>query len=128
MLTIETLKSHAKRLKSHLSAIDVPLTHSQALEAVAVMHGHRDWNTASAAAKHHATPLQASQQPHVLFVTCEESQAELREMADDMLRLKPSAIRFRVDANITIGQVRDARVVSREIEERGVKVEFDAPV
>lgn len=55
MTTIESLKSQAKRLRAHLSAKNIQLTHSQALEAVAAMHGHRDWNTASAAADDHVT-------------------------------------------------------------------------
>jgi hypothetical protein len=58
MTMIETLKSQAKRLRTHLSEINVSLTHSQVLEAVAVMHGHRDWNTASAAAATHAAPVE----------------------------------------------------------------------
>lgn len=51
-----------------------------------------------------------------------------RKLAEDMLRLAPVAIRFRVDANITIGQVREARAVASEIELRGVRVEFDVPM
>jgi len=61
MTTIESLKSQAKRLRTHLSANNISLTYSQALEAVAVMHGHRDWNTASAAANEHAAPVQEPQ-------------------------------------------------------------------
>lgn len=125
MTTIESLKSQAKRLRTHLSANDIPFTHSQSLEAVAVMHGHRDWNTASAETSHKAAP---PQEPLVLCVTGEDSPAELREAAEEMLRLSPAAIRFRVDANITIGQVRDARTVASEIELRGVRVEFDVPL
>ncbi|WPP02521.1 glyoxalase superfamily protein (plasmid) [Pseudomonas sp. HR96] len=61
MTTIETLKSQAKRLRAHLSESNIPLTHSQVLEAVAVMHGHRDWNTASAIAGPPAEPVQERQ-------------------------------------------------------------------
>lgn len=61
MTTIKTLKSQAKRLRTHLSESNIPLTHSQALEAVAVMHGHRDWNTASAVASQLAAPRQQPQ-------------------------------------------------------------------
>ncbi len=61
MTTIETLKSQAKRLRTRLLASNIPLTHSQALEAVAAMHGHREWNTASAAASQHAAPVQEPQ-------------------------------------------------------------------
>ena len=125
MTTIESLKSQAKRLRTLLSANDIPFTHSQSLEAVAVMHGHRDWNTASAAANHQAAP---PKEPLVLCVTAEDSPTELRELAEKMLRLSPVAIRFRVDANITFGQVREARAVASEIELRGVRVEFDVPM
>lgn len=128
MTTIETLKSHAKYLRTHLSAINIPLTHSQALEAVAVMHGHRDWNTASAVACHQSAPPQEPEEPLVLCVTAEDSAAELRGLAEELLRLGPVAIRFRVDANITIAQVREARTVASEIEQRGVRVEFDVPM
>lgn len=61
MTKIETLKSQAKRLRTHLAAKNIPLSHSQALEAIAVMHGHRDWNTASAVAKEHSASLQEPQ-------------------------------------------------------------------
>lgn len=63
MTKIETLKAQAKRLRTHLAANDISLSHSQVLEAVAVMHGHRDWNTASAAAKEHSALLQKPQHP-----------------------------------------------------------------
>lgn len=61
MTTVETLKSQAKRLRTHLSESNIPLTHSQVLEAIAVMHGYRDWNTASAAANQNAAPVQEPQ-------------------------------------------------------------------
>ncbi len=48
MPTIEDLKSQAKRLRASLSARN-PLSHSQALEAVARQHGYKDWNTIHAA-------------------------------------------------------------------------------
>lgn len=61
MTKIEALKSQAKRLRTHLAANNIPLSHSQVLEAVAVMHGHRDWNTASAAEKEHSALLKDPQ-------------------------------------------------------------------
>lgn len=48
MPTIEDLKSQAKRLRASLSGSN-PLSHSQALEAVARQHGYKDWNTIHAA-------------------------------------------------------------------------------
>ncbi|MBH3459266.1 glyoxalase superfamily protein [Pseudomonas putida] len=48
MLTTAILKAQSKRLRAHLAKNDIVLTHSQGLEAVAALHGHRDWNTASA--------------------------------------------------------------------------------
>lgn len=54
MHTTEDLKSQAKRLRTHLVNQAVTLSHSQALEAIAAAHGHKDWNTASAALALHA--------------------------------------------------------------------------
>lgn len=48
MPTIEALKSQAKLLRAHLSAQNIELGHSQALEAISAIHGFKDWNTASA--------------------------------------------------------------------------------
>ncbi|MFV0455574.1 MAG: glyoxalase superfamily protein [Pseudomonas sp.] len=48
MPTIETLKTQAKLLRAHFSAQNIELGHSQALEAIAAIHGFKDWNTASA--------------------------------------------------------------------------------
>jgi len=50
----ETLKSQAKRLRSDMSAKNTPLTHAQALEAIAHQWGYKDWNTLSALATDHA--------------------------------------------------------------------------
>lgn len=49
-LTIDDLKSQAKRLRTAMSAAGTPLTHSGALELVAKSHGVRDWNTMAALA------------------------------------------------------------------------------
>ena len=48
MPTIEDLKSQAKRLRASLATSN-PISHSQALEAVARQHGYKDWNTIHAA-------------------------------------------------------------------------------
>ena len=48
MPTIEDLKTQAKRLRASLSG-STPISHSQALEAVARQHGYKDWNTIHAA-------------------------------------------------------------------------------
>lgn len=47
--SIQTLKSEAKALREELALAGTPLSHGQALEAIAHKHGYRDWNTASAA-------------------------------------------------------------------------------
>lgn len=49
MTSISHLKAQAKRLRTHFSTGSRPITHAQALEAVAALHGYADWNTASAA-------------------------------------------------------------------------------
>ena len=46
---IEDLKAQAKRLRAALADTGQPLTHSQALEALARQRGYRDWNTLHAA-------------------------------------------------------------------------------
>ena len=46
---IEDLKNQAKRLRVALSETGRPITHSQALEALARQRGYRDWNTLHAA-------------------------------------------------------------------------------
>jgi hypothetical protein len=45
----QTLKSEAKTLREDRARAGTPITHSEALEAVARSHGYRDWNTARAA-------------------------------------------------------------------------------
>lgn len=49
-LTVDDLKSQARRLRDALGAAGTPLTHSAALEMVAKSHGARDWNTIAAKA------------------------------------------------------------------------------
>ncbi|MDQ2095173.1 glyoxalase superfamily protein [Rhodalgimonas zhirmunskyi] len=53
---VSDLKAQAKRLRSAMSDAGTPLTHAQALEAIARQHGHRDWNTAHAAASFENPP------------------------------------------------------------------------
>lgn len=48
MPNLADLKTQAKRLRVSLADTS-PITHAQALEAVARQHGYRDWNTAHAA-------------------------------------------------------------------------------
>jgi hypothetical protein len=47
---IETMKTHARRLRGTLAEAGTKISHAEALELVARQHGHRDWNTAHAAA------------------------------------------------------------------------------
>ncbi|WP_326430314.1 glyoxalase superfamily protein (plasmid) [Stutzerimonas frequens] len=47
MHTASDLKSQAKRLRTYLAEHNVNLGHSQCLEAIATVHGFKDWNTAS---------------------------------------------------------------------------------
>ena len=47
---IDTMKAQAKRLRESLRDAGQAISHAQALELVARQHGHRDWNTAHAAA------------------------------------------------------------------------------
>lgn len=47
---LQTMKEQAKRLRISLNDAGKPVSHSQSLELVAHQLGHRDWNTAHAAA------------------------------------------------------------------------------
>ncbi|MEC9343200.1 MAG: glyoxalase superfamily protein [Pseudomonadota bacterium] len=49
-ISIEDLKEQARRLRGSLAESGENISHSRALELVARQHGHRDWNTARAAA------------------------------------------------------------------------------
>ncbi|HZY68056.1 MAG TPA: glyoxalase superfamily protein [Devosia sp.] len=61
-LSLQTLKSEARALRSERSLAGTPLGHGQALEEVARKHGYRDWNTASAALPERiAIPVQVGQ-------------------------------------------------------------------
>ncbi|WP_127145847.1 glyoxalase superfamily protein [Pelagibacterium montanilacus] len=46
--SISAFKAQARAHKMALGEAGLPITHSQALEHVARVHGYRDWNTASA--------------------------------------------------------------------------------
>ncbi|WP_137701967.1 glyoxalase superfamily protein [Marimonas lutisalis] len=48
---IASLKQQARRLRTAMHEAGTPISQSAALEAIARQHGHRDWNTASAAAR-----------------------------------------------------------------------------
>ncbi|QQM30589.1 hypothetical protein JET14_20485 [Martelella lutilitoris] len=43
--SLETLKDQAKRLRAHMNRTGETITHSRALELIAVQYGFRDWNT-----------------------------------------------------------------------------------
>ena len=47
----DALKAQARRLREAMAEKGTPLTHSAALETIARQYGHRDWNTAQAAAR-----------------------------------------------------------------------------
>lgn len=49
-VTIDELKSQARRLRDAMAGGGTPVSHSAALELVAKSHGARDWNTISALA------------------------------------------------------------------------------
>lgn len=49
--SVEALKTQARRLREAMAQSGTPVTHAQALETVARQYGHRDWNTAVAAAR-----------------------------------------------------------------------------
>jgi hypothetical protein len=124
MSSIETLKSQAKRLRNHLTAKNLPLSHSQALEAIAAVHEYKDWNTA--AAKLQATLAPAK--PTIICITADMSIDDVRAEVDECLRADPGYVRFRLDAAASGYQHREAYQVAREIEARGVKADVDSPL
>jgi hypothetical protein len=54
---VAKLKAQAKILRAHLAEQGVAWTHSQCLETIARVHGHKDWNTASAFAVEETSKL-----------------------------------------------------------------------
>jgi len=54
-LSVTDLKDQAKRLRGALGTAPNPVSHSEALELVALQNGYRDWNTASAQAPKEST-------------------------------------------------------------------------
>lgn len=128
MTTIEALKSQARRLRTHLSANKIPFTYSQSLEAIAAMHGHRDWNTATAALSKAAPLLDDHEEPLLLCITPESELGEMRAEVKNLLCQDPAMICIRVDAGITAEQERFARSAAFLFERCGCRVEFDSPL
>lgn len=125
MTTIEALKSQAKRLRSHLSANKIPVTHSQSLEAIAALHGHRDWNTATAALSKAVTHQHGTEDP-LLRITPESQLDEMRAEVINLLCLDPALLRIRLETGITAEQARFARQAATVVELCGCRVEFDS--
>lgn len=50
-ISVERFKTQAKRLREFLAKSGTDISHSAGLEAVAAIHGFKDWNVASAMAK-----------------------------------------------------------------------------
>ena len=124
MSTIETFKIQAKRLRAHLARHNMPVTHSQSLEAVAAIHGHRDWNTALAA----LTRPPTIQAPLLLEVTQDSTPEHLHSSLQSLLRLAPEAIRFQLASNVSEEMVRVAQDLAAQIERAGTTVIFDGTV
>lgn len=124
MTTIENLKSQAKRLRNNLAAKNIPLSHSQALEAIAAVHEYKDWNTASAKLQEALAP----DKPMTICITADMSIDDVRAEVSNCLRSDPGFVLLRLDAAASGFQHREAHEVSREIEARGVKVEVDSPL
>ena len=51
-LTVSTARDMAKRLRSQMAAQGTSMSHSQALEHLAKLHGFRNWNTLHARLSH----------------------------------------------------------------------------
>lgn len=138
MSKVEALKSEAKRLRNHFSKKNIQISNSQALEAIAAIHEHKDWNTAvaigGAASQVNSTPgtAESSSPPpqeqarrSTVCVTPDMTIDDVREQVSLHLRSNPSCVVLRVDASASLEQHREAYMVSREIKARGFVAEVD---
>lgn len=132
MSTVETLKSEAKRLRSHFSKKNIQISNSQALEAIAAIHEHKDWNTAvamhgaayqgdskSAAAELYTVPRAT------ICITPEMTIDDVRKEVTWQIRNNPNLFRLRVDASVSDKQIQEAYRVADEIERKGFNVVVD---
>lgn len=102
-----SMKQQAKRLRSVLAETGQPISHAQALEAVARQHGFRDWNTAVATAP--IAPATPAQESNVL-----------RLMPGERVQGLYMGQPFR-------GEVRSVNILSRDRLNR-ISIEFDEAV
>jgi len=72
--------------------------------------------------------LQQERESLIVYVTPDTSADELRGAVENLLRRASMVICFRLDTGITFEQARFARSVATEVENVGVKVEFDSPM
>ncbi|WP_153785210.1 glyoxalase superfamily protein [Pseudomonas sp. EMN2] len=120
MSTLESLKAQAKRLRNHLTRHNMPLTHSQSLEAVAALHGYRDWNTA-----HSALSRAPVIETALLLEVTQSSTADLLERdLQALLRMAPQAIRFQLEQGLSVELVRVAQALAAQVERVGINVSF----
>lgn len=137
MSKVEALKSEAKRLRNHFSKKNIQISNSQALEAIAAIHEHKDWNTAvaieGAVSQSNSTsgsaepisPQQEKVRRSTICITPDMNIDDVREQVNLHLRSNPRCILLRVDASASLEQHREAYVVAREIEARGFAAEVD---
>lgn len=62
-----------------------------------------------------------------ICVSADMPMATLEDEVAQALRLAPKTVHFRLDANVTVGQVREARVLASSVERSGVAIVFDTP-
>ncbi|HCH7782496.1 TPA: hypothetical protein NNM78_001930 [Pseudomonas aeruginosa] len=129
------LKAQAKRLRAYLDTLNIRLTHSQALEAIAAVHGFKDWNTAVAAddkATHAALGSDYSPLPGVgvtrpVYVAVSEDHTEemLRDEVLLALRNDPETLILRVDSTATVAHIMMANRIVEEFEGGGTRLVVD---
>lgn len=90
MSTIKAVKSQAKRLRTHLAANNISLSHSQSLEAVAALHNYKDWNTASALLSKSASSQDQSETPLPFCVSPEISPDNPGDQLENLLCESPT--------------------------------------
>lgn len=128
------LKAQAKRLRAYLDTLNIRLTHSQALEAIAAVHGYKDWNTAVAAddksthtarADHSQLPSVGSARPVYVAVSEDHTEEMLRDEVLLALRNDPETLILRVDSSATVGHIMMANRIVGEFEGGSTRLVVD---
>ncbi|MDU8350822.1 glyoxalase superfamily protein [Pseudomonas syringae pv. actinidiae] len=104
MTNIPYLKAQAKRLRTHFAKGPSPITHAQALEAIAALHGYADWNTASAAIEA-ARKERKTVRAHI---PKDLTGHQIHDMISGLLRMAPDIVAIYIHDDASQEQVDEA--------------------